>query len=372
MTRKTLATCAVACLGFAVLVGAPAPTRADPGAVAPVTSSVPVPPVARLLGGKFELHFTPERNGPLAAALVALVSKAKKSVDVAMFDVDEPAFVSALLESHRRGVKVRVVMDAENRNPAVAALTSAGIVRFDTRKSAFMHAKLVVVDGERVFGGSLNATTLALGREDNNAFFVTSAALAARITPFLDDLDAGRFGPGRARRASPVVPLGPDATIEVLFAPEDPVLPRVLQEIKAARTSIRFMAFALSHPEIVKALVDARARGVSVEGVVDGSLWLEGNGPTLLAAGGCRVRLDGNPSLLHHKVVLIDGQVVLSGSFNFSQKAVTKNDEDLFVIRSKAVAAAYAAELAHVLSIAKPLPPRPAPTPGLTGSLPPH
>jgi phosphatidylserine/phosphatidylglycerophosphate/cardiolipin synthase-like enzyme len=58
------------------------------------------------------------------------------------------------------------------------------------------------------------------------------------------------------------------------------------------------------------------------------------------------------------------------GSFNFSAKAVEKNDEDIFVIRSKVIAAAYAGEFAHVDSIGKPLPKRPVVTAGILGSIP--
>lgn len=36
-----------------------------------------------------------------------------------------------------------------------------------------------------------------------------------------------------------------------------------------------------------------------------------------LLDAGVDVRADGNPSLMHHKVMIIDGEVVVTGSYNW-------------------------------------------------------
>ena len=74
------------------------------------------------------------------------------------------------------------------------------------------------------------------------------------------------------------------------------------------------------------------------------SLWSE-LGP--LYCAGLAVRQDGNPYLLHHKVILVDDHTVVTGSANFSANGTASNDENLLIIEDPALAAAYAAEFAR-------------------------
>jgi phosphatidylserine/phosphatidylglycerophosphate/cardiolipin synthase-like enzyme len=65
---------------------------------------------------------------------------------------------------------------------------------------------------------------------------------------------------------------------------------------------------------------------------------------------GIDVRLDGNPRVMHHKVMIIDSQTVVTGSFNFSANAAEDNDENVVIIHSPAVAAYYEAEFARLVA----------------------
>lgn len=60
-----------------------------------------------------------------------------------------------------------------------------------------------------------------------------------------------------------------------------------------------------------------------------------------------------NPGILHHKVFIIDEQVVITGSFNFSNNAVDSNDENVVIIRDANIAALYLEELSRIQSIAE-------------------
>ncbi len=74
----------------------------------------------------------------------------------------------------------------------------------------------------------------------------------------------------------------------------------------------------------------------------------------LFRAAGLDVRLDGNQGLLHHKVMIIDGQIVVTGSYNFSASAENTNDENVIVIYSPDIAAQYLREFQRVYALAKP------------------
>jgi phosphatidylserine/phosphatidylglycerophosphate/cardiolipin synthase-like enzyme len=57
---------------------------------------------------------------------------------------------------------------------------------------------------------------------------------------------------------------------------------------------------------------------------------------------------------MHHKVIVLDGQSVVTGSYNFSNNAETRNDENLLVIESPEIASQYEAEFRRVFEMAQP------------------
>jgi phosphatidylserine/phosphatidylglycerophosphate/cardiolipin synthase-like enzyme len=65
------------------------------------------------------------------------------------------------------------------------------------------------------------------------------------------------------------------------------------------------------------------------------------------------VRLDGNPKSLHHKVIIIDGQIVVTGYYNFSKSARTRNDENTLILHSREMARLYVEEFERVWGIAE-------------------
>jgi len=62
-----------------------------------------------------------------------------------------------------------------------------------------------------------------------------------------------------------------------------------------------------------------------------------------LANQGVPTMIDANHAIAHHKVIVIDGETVLTGSFNFTKAAQEKNAENLLIIRDPALAAQYTA-----------------------------
>ncbi|MEM2988730.1 MAG: phospholipase D-like domain-containing protein, partial [Candidatus Bathyarchaeia archaeon] len=67
-----------------------------------------------------------------------------------------------------------------------------------------------------------------------------------------------------------------------------------------------------------------------------------------LKGAGVPVRLDTNPALMHNKVAIIDGSIVITGSFNWTASAEARNNENMIVIRSAQIAALYEEEFERV------------------------
>ncbi len=84
----------------------------------------------------------------------------------------------------------------------------------------------------------------------------------------------------------------------------------------------------------------------------------QGSGTQFSAYGklkqeGVEVYTDGNPYVMHHKVIIIDDRIVIFGSFNFSDNANTQNDENLLIVDNAEIARAFKAEYDRVVAVAK-------------------
>jgi phosphatidylserine/phosphatidylglycerophosphate/cardiolipin synthase-like enzyme len=134
--------------------------------------------------------------------------------------------------------------------------------------------------------------------------------------------------------------------IQVCFSPPprggcDPTA-TVVQNIDRARKRVLVQAYALTSREITTALVDAKHRGVDVRVIVDRSQMHEDRSDAFevqrLASDGVPVWVDTISGIAHSKVMIIDGDTVITGSFNFTWSAEHKNVENLLVIRDPSIA----------------------------------
>ena len=122
----------------------------------------------------------------------------------------------------------------------------------------------------------------------------------------------------------------------------------VAAKIASARSSLLVQAYNFTEPRIVAAVIAARRRGVAVTLLVDKiSAHQRGEGVSAVRDAGIPVFVDNKPRIAHNKVVVIDGTTVITGSFNFSRNAECCNAENLLVVHSRALAAAYAANFAR-------------------------
>ena len=133
---------------------------------------------------------------------------------------------------------------------------------------------------------------------------------------------------------------------EVLFAPEDPVRSRLLDVLKGASKSIRFLAFSFTDDDIGKLVLAQARKGVAVQGVFEttgsGTKFSE-YGP--FKAAGLDVRRDGDTKvILHHKLFIVDDHIVVTGSYNFSRNADKSNDENLLILNDANLARRYTEE----------------------------
>ena len=123
-------------------------------------------------------------------------------------------------------------------------------------------------------------------------------------------------------------------TIEVAFSPNGGGAGLIIRTIGEAKKTIQVQAYSFTNADIAKALLDAHKRGVNVRVVLDKSQETEKyTSATFLANAGVPVRIDDDFAIAHSKIMILDEETVITGSFNFTKAAEERNAENVLVIR---------------------------------------
>ena len=131
---------------------------------------------------------------------------------------------------------------------------------------------------------------------------------------------------------------------QVCFSPNGGCTRLVVDALDAAKTSVSVQAYSFTSTPIAAALIKAHRRGVRVAVLLDKSQRTEHDSlGWYLADAGVPVRIDAVHAIAHNKVMILDGEAVLTGSFNFTRAAETRNAENLLLLRDRTLAERYQA-----------------------------
>jgi phosphatidylserine/phosphatidylglycerophosphate/cardiolipin synthase-like enzyme len=299
------------------------------------------------------------RTARIPAALVAAMDRTERTLRLAVYDLSLPDVADAVLRAKARGVDVRLVYDdshAAKPSPEFQRLVDGGVaVRILKGGGSFgiMHNKFAVFDGELVETGSFNWSVSADQKNFENAIFRSDAELAAGFARYWDwmwGLGHEPFGAPPADASRPISFAG-GTYPRYAFSPQGGVEDLLVDALGRARRTIDVAIFSLYSQRVVDALVAAKERGVSVRVAADVSQSRRSQPMLALSKSGAGVRLSTGPGgggVLHHKFVIVDGALLMAGSYNFSANAELYNFEnDLFTTVPGEVAA-YGAEFAAV------------------------
>ena len=137
----------------------------------------------------------------------------------------------------------------------------------------------------------------------------------------------------------------PEMTVEVLgvyFTPVANAAVPIIKAIDASEREVLVQAYGFTHNGIAQALVRAHERGVKVRVLLDQksqstNRYVMG----LLTDAQIELRQDGKHAIAHNKVVVIDQAIVITGSFNFTNSAASRNAENFLVLKSEDLAEQY-------------------------------
>jgi PLD-like domain len=139
------------------------------------------------------------------------------------------------------------------------------------------------------------------------------------------------------------VPVSPHSA-EAFFSPKGGISSLIVEQIQGAQTTIDIAIYEFTRTEIANALIAARNRGVAIRLLADSSeAAASGSAIPHLEAAGIPVKrtIGSGGGIMHDKVAIFDGQVLLTGSYNWSTTAEEENDENALFIRTPSLIAAY-------------------------------
>ena len=336
------------------------------------TAVAPAPvvaPVAAVPGVQLLFHSQRARVNPtLVNELVAFIMGTQHSLDCAIYDLRHPQVLQALATVAQKQ-KVRIAFDAGKSRPGVdpkpggnqEALQAAGLLHHATsihEGDHLMHNKFLIRDGRTVWTGSANFTQGGLDLQDNNCLIIDAPEIAAQYEATFADLISPDHHHPRAqgeRAMGKPVRVG-EAIITPDFAPAagEGIEDTIIAALKNVRR-LRIMAFLMSDDGILAALAPlAHDHQVDMRGIYDPSgmedalrsnrqkrsrFWFL-HDARFVAAPSHAFHEQGEQDFMHNKVMIINDEVVITGSYNFSENAEA-NDENILFIQSPAIAAAY-------------------------------
>ncbi len=315
--------------------------------------------------GSVELYMGPHdlnNKDNLEQTIVDFISEAKTSLDIAVQELESEEIAKAILKARADGVRVRVVIERkyvtvdtpvadpwsssgenEDNRRIYNALLRAKIDVYTDMNPETFHQKFIVRDPEdsyraAVLTGSTNFTPTGTHNNLNHLVIVKGKRTAGVYEDEFEEIFSGTFGRKAERHdPKPKTYQVSGIPVKVLFAPDHAPEMEIMKQMLKGRERIDFAMFTFAQSSgIDDTLIALQKSGIAVRGVLDRRQANQDWAATRpLASAGVELHTivpGGGLSKLHHKLAVIDGQVLIVGSFNFTNPANALNDENIMVI----------------------------------------
>lgn len=311
--------------------------------------------------GKIKVFFAdsttklkPDRNcsSSICREILTNINNSRKSVDMAIYGYSRvPVIEKALSEAMKRGVKIRLVYDLDstgrniypNTDIIVKLLSDNVSDKISSEAGNIMHNKFYIFDDKTLITGSANLSHTDMSGFNSNSIVVIESEEAAKIykTEF-EQMYAGNFHNAKVSQPRKEINLD-GSSLRIYFSPQDrSITNAVLPLIKNAKNYIYMPTFMVTEPRVMNELINAKNRGVDVKLIVDAlNASNKVSKHQLLRNSGVLVKTENYAGKMHSKSIIIDDEYTIIGSMNFSKRGETKNDENLIVIKDRAIAKFY-------------------------------
>ena len=288
----------------------------------------------------------------LCREILSNIDKAQKTIDIAIYGYSRvPEIEDALRRAVKRGVKIRLIYDlnekGENIYPDTSLITSILPINKSDFKSAeaknIMHNKFYIFDDKVLITGSANLShTDMCGFNSNNIVVIKSQEVSKIYKNEFEQMFSGKFHNEKVSNKNPLIAFG-STRLQIFFSPQDkPVANAVLPLINKAEKYIYIPSFVLTDRKVTEALISAKKRGVDVKIIIDAlNASVKHSKHNELRNNGILVKTENYAGKMHSKSMIVDDKYIIVGSMNFSYSGENKNDENLVLIENSEIAKFY-------------------------------
>ncbi|HBW22363.1 MAG: hypothetical protein A2X28_10330 [Elusimicrobia bacterium GWA2_56_46] len=309
----------------------------------------------------------------VSAVLVDAINRTNSTLDVALYNLQITDAAQALVKARDRGVRVRVMMDYDHVFPdagrEIKYLITSGLdvkVMKGRGGSGSMHNKYAIFDGAALETGSANWSLSAESSSYENMMFVYDPAV---IRGYGENFE-WMWSQGRSPvvAASPVpkagpLPADPEPSVnfngtllpKYIFSPRGGTEAAIAKAIDSALSSVDVAMFTLTSKPIMNAVFRAVSRGLTVRL----TLYAGSKFPFYQEAVGRKMAvkfLEGRveKGLMHNKFAVLDGRLLINGSFNWSDTAERLNTENTIFTVAPEYVGPYLLEYEKLFGMARP------------------
>ena len=129
------------------------------------------------------------------------------------------------------------------------------------------------------------------------------------------------------------------------FSPGTEILDAILARLETCSSEIDICVYTLSDDRLMDAILQCHREGITLRILSDNDkMFDQGSDIQMLHRAGLAVKVDNSPAHMHHKFMVVDRSTVLTGSYNWTRSAATKNAENLVVIEDQETARQFTEE----------------------------
>lgn len=260
------------------------------------------------------------RGDSIKENTLRFIRESTQSLDICVYSITDEDIISALAQRARAGVRIRICTDDSYRFAPIDTIK----VVYD--REGLMHNKYMIADSKTVWFGSTNLTPTSLEKHENNVIITHAPKLVDSFQKHFSQCFAGSFKGQRT----------PINNQNLKFSPEDDCFDHIMNELSRAKKSIYIAMYAFSDNRIAHYLKVLSSKGLKICVLADKD-WNASSiySDTTEMARYSHVRFDICDGLLHEKFILIDEKTLITGSYNYTASAQTRNDEFIFKTSNK-------------------------------------
>jgi len=312
--------------------------------------------------GNVEFYVGPSAVGAddnLEDVITNFINGSQKKLEIAVQELENEEIAKSIIKARKKKRLVKIVIeqdylrskksqpdpwksipnkDNENNRLVHDAILRTNIdVKCDYNPGIF-HQKFIIRDRKSLLTGSTNFTPTGTDANLNHVVVIHDEKVAKIYAREFREIQQGHFGKlNEGHDPAPTDVVVSNVPIRVLFAPDHNPEMEIMKQMLKAKKRIDFAIFTFAKSSgIDDTMIKLLELGIPVRGAFDGKQGAQDWAaiPALKKKGAklYSVKKGNGVGKLHHKLMILDDQVIIAGSFNYTGPANMINDENIIIL----------------------------------------